>query len=222
MIVDEFDVVDWEAGVDNEIRGKECLSCARLLTYRFFPKNAIYKDGYNPQCFKCLESPRLSIAEHTARLKEMNYNSYGTKNQRHPDTDFLIQNRPGRGMDCSLFLQKLHHLYPGLYITQGGIRGDVALYATSGVNKPEFGGNSFKYMGYVTLGIMPEYSIYEFDQRDVLLRCTQMGWRSVLIRFIENNLLTEEQCQKEFGPPSGGVNSIWYKKLSNHRNAKKI
>jgi hypothetical protein len=118
-------------------------------------------------------------------------------------------------------------LYPGLYVTQGGVTVngqvvDLALYATSGVNKPEFGGNSFKYMGYITLGVLPEYSEYEYDRRDVLLRCSQIGWRSVLLRFVENNILTEDQCLKEFGPPSGGVNSLWYKKLHNHRNAKKI
>jgi hypothetical protein len=121
-----------------------------------------------------------------------------------------------------MFLQKLLHVYPSLYVTAGGVKGDLALYATSGINKPEWAGSSFKYMGYVTLGIMPENSEYEFNDRDILQRCTQMGWRSVLLRFVENNILTEEQCNKEFGPPSGGVNSLWYKKLHNHRNAKKI
>ena len=223
MILDEFDIVDWEAGVDPELRGKECQSCARLLTYRFFPKNASYKDGYFPKCFKCLESPRLSIEEHAARLYEMNYNSEGTRRQRHPDQEELRENRPGRAMDCSLFLQKLLHVYPSLHVRQGGVRGDLALYATSGVNRPEWGGQSFKYVGFVTLGIMPEYSTYEFDDhRDILLRVHDVGWRSVLLRFVEGNILTEEQCLKEFGPPSGGVNSIWYKKLNQHRNAKKI
>lgn len=223
MIVDEFDIVDWEAGVDPELRGKECLSCARLLLYKFYPKNSTYKDGYNPQCFKCLESPRLSIEEHAHRLYEMNYNSEGTRRQRHPDQDELKETRPGRSMDCSLFLQKLLHAYPLLHVRAGGIKGDLALYATSGVNKPEWNGQSFKYVGFATLGIMPEYSTYEFDEhRDILLRVHEVGWRSILIRFIENNILTEEQCLKEFGPPSGGVNSLWYKKLNQHRNAKKL
>jgi hypothetical protein len=225
MIVDEFDIIDYEAGADNELRGKECQSCARLLTYRFFPKNSAYKDGYAPQCYKCLEAPRLSIAEHTTRLREMNYTSAGTRRQKHPDQDFLRDKRPGRPMDCSTFLQKLHHAYPGLYITPGAVTVngtvvDIALYATSGVNKPEWGGNSFKYLGYATLGIMPEYSEYEFNERDVLIRATQIGWRSILIRFVENNILTEEQCNQEFGPPSGGVNSLWYKKLQQHRSSK--
>ena len=130
-------------------------------------------------------------------------------------------------MECSVFLTKLKHAYPNLHVTQGGvtINGaivDLALYATSGVNKPEWGQNSYKYLGYVTLGIMPEYSEYEFNERDILQRCTQIGWRSVLLRFVENNILSEEQCKAEFGVPSGGVNSLWYKKLNNHRNEKKI
>jgi len=112
-----------------------------------------------------------------------------------------------------------------LYVTPGGVTVngaivDIALYATSGVNRPEWSGNSFKYMGYVTLGTLPEYSEYEFNERDVLIRATQIGWRSVLIRFVENNILTEEQCNQEFGLPSGGANSLWYKKLQQHRSSK--
>ena len=231
MIVDEFDVVDYEAGVSDDILGAECSGCRRLLTFRggFFPKNSAYKSGYGPLCYSCLKSPVLSIAEHAARLQEMNYNSEGTRRQRHSLQDDFKEasTKGGRSLECSAFLQKLLHVYPSLYVTQGGvtINGavvDLALYATSGVNKPEFGGNSFKYMGYVTLGVLPEYSEYEFSERDILLRCSQIGWRSVLLRFVENNLLTEEQCDREFGPPSGGVNSLWYKKLHNHRNAKKL
>ena len=122
-------------------------------------------------------------------------------------------------MDCSLFLQKLHHIYPALYVTQGGIVGDLALYATSGTARPEWGGNTFAYVGYVSLGTMPEFSSYEFDRaRDILLRAKEIGWRSVLLRFIEKKILTEEQVLKEFGPPSGGENSLWYKKLQQARS----
>ena len=223
VILSDYDVINYEAGVDDEIRGQECHSCFRLLTWNFFDKNSSYKSGYEPQCSWCKTQPRLSIAEHTARLSELNYNSEGTRRQRHPDQEDLREDRGGRALDCSMFLQKLLHIYPQLYVTQGGIVGDLALYATSGVNKPEWSGNSFKYVGFVTVGVLPEYSRYEFDnRRDILLRVKQVGWRSVLLRFVENNLLTEEQCSKEFGPPSGGVNSLWYKKLHNHRNSKKL
>jgi len=224
LIQSEFDVVNYEAGMSDEVLGAECQSCARLLTYAggFFPKNSAYKSGYGPQCYWCLSQPRLSIKEHTARLAELNYNSAGTRRQRHPDQDLLRENRPGRSLDCSLFLQKLLHIYPSLYVTQGGIVGHLALYATSGMTKPEWDGNNFKYIGGVTLGILPEYSRYSFDRRDVMTREEDIGWRSVLLRFVKNDLLTEAQCDQEFGPPSGGVNSIWYKKLHNYRNSKKL
>lgn len=99
--------------------------------------------------------------------------------------------------------------------------GDLALYVTSGTTRADWDGRSFKYMGYVTLGTMPEFSKYEFDPlRDVMIRATDMGWRSVLIRFIENNILTEQQCQAEFGHPSSGIRAVWDKHLQNHRTSK--
>jgi len=226
-IKSEFDVVDYEAGASNDVKGQECVGCRRLLRWEFYDKDSSRSSGYDPMCPLCKASPKLSMAEHTARLREMNYNSEGTRRQRHPDSEFFWDKRPGRPMECSAFLTKLKHVYPELHVTQGGVTVngaivDLALYATSGVNKPEFGGRSFKYMGYVTLGVMPEYSEYEFNDRDILQRCAQIGWRSVLLRFVENHILTEEQCEKEFGVPSGGVNSLWFKKLHNFRNAKKI
>ena len=221
-IQSEYDVVNYEAGADPELRGAECVGCRRLLTYSFYDKNSSYKSGYDPMCPLCKKAPKLSMAEHVSRMREMNYNSAGTQRQRHPDQNFFYDKRPGQYMDCGLFLQKLLKAYPALYVTSGGIKGDLALYATSGVAKPEFGGNTFKYVGYVTLGPMPEYSEYEFNERDVLQRCTQMGWRSALLRFVQSGLLTEEQCDREFGPPSGGCNSLWYKKLHDFRTAKKL
>ena len=223
MIESDFDVIDYEAGADPNLRGQECVGCHRLLVYSFYDKNSSYKSGYDPMCPLCKKAPKLSIKEHTDRLFEMNFNSAGTARQRHPDQEILREDRPGRPLECSLFLTKLLHLVPNLYVTQGGYYEDLALYVTSGVPKAEWGGRNFRYLGYVTLGVMPEFSRYEFDRkRDILLRATQIGWRSVLIRFVENNILTEEQCYAEFGYPSGGENSIWYKKLHNHRNAKKI
>lgn len=228
LIESDFDVIDYEAGVDNEIRGQECHSCFRLLTWGFFDRNSAYKSGYDPQCSWCKKQPALSISEHTARLREKNYNSEGTRRQRHPDTDLIHKTTVGETMDYSLFLQKLHKIYPNLYITPGmvtvdGIPCDISLYATSGVGKSEWGGNSFRYLGYLTIGPMPEYTEYEFDSRDILLRATRVGWRSVLLRFIKARVLTEEQVNKEFGPPSGLADStLWFKKLHQYRNAKNL
>lgn len=218
-IESDYDVLDYDAGVSDEILGQECHSCFRLLRWKFFDRNSAYKSGYDPQCSWCKSQPKLSIAEHAARLREMNYNSAGTRRQRHVDQEDIHNTKGGRPMDCSLFLQKLQHVLPSLYVTEGGVVGDLALYATSGVAKPEWRGQSFKYLGYVTVGAMPEYSKYEFDPRDVLQRVKDMGWRSALLPFVKNRVLTEEQILTEFGEPSGGLNSIWYKKLKQYRKS---
>jgi len=34
LIQSDYDVIDYEAGADNELRGMECVGCYRLLTYR--------------------------------------------------------------------------------------------------------------------------------------------------------------------------------------------
>lgn len=227
-IESDYDVLDYDAGVSDEVLGKECCSCFRLLRFQFFDKNSAYKDGYNPQCSWCQKQPVMGIAEHAARLKELNLNSAGTRRQRHIDQEYFHKHKdsPGQLLDCSLFLQKLLHVYPNLYVTPGGvtINGvpvDISLFATSGVGKSEWDGNTFKYLGYVTIGVMPEYTQYEFDQRDILIRATRIGWRSVLLRFIQHRVLTEEQVYKEFGPPSGFADSdYWYKKLHKFRNSK--
>lgn len=227
-IESDYDVLDYQAGVDDEIRGQECHSCFRLLKWNFFDRNPVYKNGYSPQCSWCKKQPVLSIAEHTARLREMNYSSEGTKRQRHPDQESFHEDREGEVMSFSLFLQKLHHVYPNLYATPGavtvnGVQVDISLFATSGSARSEWNNQTAKYMGYITVGTMPEYTEYEFDSRDVLQRAIRIGWRDVLLRFIKNNILTEAQVNKEFGRPSGLANSTyWYKKLHQYRNSKKL
>ena len=227
-IESDYDVLDYEAGVDDEVLGAECGSCFRLLRWKFFPRNSAYKSGYGPQCQWCLSQPFLSVAEHTARLREMNYNSEGTKRQRHPDQEDFHKDRKGELMDFSLFLQKLHKIYPALYITPGavtvgGVPVDISLFATSGTPKQEWKGQSCRYMGYITMGPMPEFNEYEFDSRDIMQRATRIGWRDVLLRFIKNKILTEQQVVAEFGHPSGIADSTyWYKKLHQYRNSKNL
>lgn len=225
-IESDYDVLDYDAGVSDEVLGQECCSCFRLLRWRFFNRNSSYKNGYEPQCQWCRSQPALSIAEHASRLREMNYNSAGTQKQRHPDQNDWHGDRKGEIMDFPLFLQKLHHVYPRLYITPGavtvsGVQVDISLFATSDLPRTDWNGASVKYMGYITMGPMPEFTEYEFDSRDIMQRATRIGWRDVLLRFIKNRVLTEEQVIKEFGNPSGLADSTyWYKKLHQYRNQK--
>ena len=228
LIKSDYDVIDYEAGVSDDVLGQECHSCFRLLRWRFFDRNSSYKNGYEPQCSWCKTQLKLSVAEHTARLKELNMNSAGTKRQRHADQEEFHKHLESDGyvLDAGLFLSKLLRIYPRLSVTQGnvtvnGVPVDVSLFATSGVPQPGWNGLCCKYMGYITLGPMPEFTQYSFNERDVLQRADRVGWRSVLLRFIKAGLITEEQCNQEFGRPSGLVDSaLWYKKIQRYKETK--
>ena len=214
--------IDYEAGADPELKGRECQGCRRLFTFesRMFERDSSDFLGYKKVCVECAASPKMTMKDHLARLKEENFYSEGTQKQRHQDQDEMHKDRNGKPMDCSLFLGKLKTLCPSLYVTQGGVKGDLALYVTSPTVLSEWGGKNFKYLGYITVGILPEYSKYEFDEKDIVLRPTQIGWRNILVRFILEDILSEKQCDKKFGIPSGGRNSIWYRKIWRKRNNK--
>lgn len=204
-----------------ELLGIECHSCFRILKFHFFEKDSSYKTGYKPQCVECRNAPKLSMAEHASRLKQLNYSSEAVKRQRHEDQEEYRKRDPrsGRQMHCSDVLLKLHKLVPSMYVRQGGIRGDLALYQVAEQPQAKWEGKNFKYMGYISYGLIPEFSTYEFDeQRDVLVRVDEQGWRDVLLRFIQAGLLTVEQADKEFGKAIGQASAVWYKRLWNLRN----
>jgi hypothetical protein len=165
----------------------------------------------------------MSMAEHSARLGELNFNSEGTKRQRHEDQDEFHKEheRVGRRMHTSVLLLKLQKLVPSLHVKTGAIEGDLALYQTAETPQAKWDGKNYNYLGYVSYGNLCEYSQYEFDTKlDIVLRESTRGWRTVLLRFIKAGLLTEEQCDKEFGHPSGRASLVWYKKLWQYRNTR--
>lgn len=206
-----------------DLLGQECNTCFRVLKFSFFDRDSSYRLGYKPQCIDCQQQPRLSMAEHSARLKQMNFNSEAVKRQRHEDQEEWrkIDARRGRSMHCSDFLLKLHKLVPSLFVKEGAIEGDLALYQVEELPQEKWGGKNYKYLGYTSFTSLPEYSLYEFDEKyDVMIRATEQGWRDVLLRFIRAGLLTEEQVDKEFGRPSGQGSVVWFKKLWSYRNLK--
>jgi hypothetical protein len=216
---DPHSQIDWAAGASDTVEGQECISCRRLFTFDsgMYNRDTSKKYGYELQCLQCKSTPRMSTQEWVDCLTEKNFNSEGTKRQRHRYQDEMRLDRTGRGLECSLFLQKLYHICPRIYVTQGGIKGDLALFMT-GPERVEWNNRGFKYMGYVTLGTMPEFSSYEFDDsRDVMIRTKEIGWRQVLLRFIEDGFLSEKQVNQEFGYPSGGQHSTWYRELQRIR-----
>jgi hypothetical protein len=202
--------------------GKECISCHKVLAYNFFKRDASFRDGRRDQCQGCEAAPRLSTAEHTARLREMNYYSHAVKKQRW-DHQEEYQNtfaRFGTPMHHSDLLRRIKKLVPSLYVVDGRIVGDLALYRTYDQPQPDLEGRTFRYLFYIPTGLLPEFSIYEFDERDIPVRETLRGWRTVLLRLIKSGLLTEAASDLEFGKATGEASTVWYRQLFEYRNRK--
>lgn len=221
----ELSSVDARLHDSPDVVGQECNGCYRILLWKFFNHDSSRKTGYKPTCIDCLSRPKLSMEEHLSKMSTENYNSEAVRKQRHDDqAEFRREEaRWGKTMLPSDFLVKLHRVIPNLFVAPGGFRGDVSLYLIASGPRADWGGKNYKYMGYFEFDTMPEHSIFEFDEdKDVLVRATSMGWRSVLLRFIKAGVLTEQQCEKEFGQPSTGNSNVWFKQLQSHYNAKRV
>lgn len=205
---------------DRSIFWKECATCTGIYPHSMFKKDASYREGYRDQCLQCEAAPRLSTNEHTARLRELNYYSAGVKGQRGEHPEELVDSvaREGRRMHHSEVLSHLRKMVPSLFVTDGRIAGDLAFFRTFGQPQPHLDGRTFQYLFYMPTGWMPEYSIHEFDHRDIPVKELQRGWRTILLRLIRTGLITEAQCDKAFGRPSGEASTRWRRTLFVYRN----
>ena len=221
-VSDEINIVNRRVVESPELLGKECIGCFRVLEYGFFKRDASYKDGRRDLCLSCENSPRLSTDEHTHRVREMNDSSEAVKRQRFEHQEEYRNDiaRIGRPMHHADLIAKLRKLVPDLYITEGNIKDELAVFRTYGQPQPRLEGRTFEYLFYMPTGLMPEFSIYEFNDRDIPTRETMRGWRTVLLRLIKSKLLTEDQCDREFGRASGPAASVYLRHLYNFRNSK--
>lgn len=217
--------VEQDVAESNELIGKECCSCFRIFRYSHFRRDSSRQDGRVDQCVYCESQPRLSLAEATAHLKEKNFNSEAVKAQRlaHQQDYKNAVARIGHPMSHGELFSRIKKLFPNLYLTQGRIQGCMALFQIYPGPQPRLNGNSFEYLFFVPEGLMPEFSIWEFDEvRDIAIREKMRGWRTCLLRLIKRGLITETQCNKEFGKAIGPASTVWYRELYQYRNQKLI
>lgn len=219
----ELAALDNDLLVSPELLGAECCACYRILRFKFFERDASYRTGHKPICIDCQAQPTLSMKEHLSRLQLENFHSEAVKRMRHEDQEEWRKEsaRRGRTLHTSELLTRLHRLVPSLYVQEGGIVNHLALYLVAPGVRRDWDGKNYMYMGFAEFVELPEYSLYEFDeQRDVMIRERERGWRDILLKFIRAGVLTEEQADKEFGKPTGQASVLWYKKLWNQRNLK--
>lgn len=217
MIARELDLAK---AASPEIFGKACAGCHCDLDWIHFQKNSASRDGYAALCYECENQPRLSVAEHVARLHETNFNSEAIKRQRWEHQDDMRNGdaRTGRPMHFSAFISVLGRLVPELYFTEGRIEGNLAVFRTYPSPQSRLDGRDFEYLWSIPKIVMPEYSKYEFNDDDVPVRESERGWRTPLLRLIKRDLLTEETCDKVFGKAMGEASERWYRTLQRHRN----
>lgn len=216
--------IDRQVVESPEMLGKECGSCARILAYQYFNRDTSYADGRRAQCAQCESAPRLSLAEHTSRLRENNLSSHAVRKQRWEDQEEYRKDsaRVGHRMHHTEFLRRIEKYVPNLYVIEGGVVGDLGIYLTYPVPQSRLDGRDFEYLTYIHEGVSNEFSTYEFNNdKDVPIREKWnggRGWRTVLLKMIKKDLLTEEQAIREFGQAEGEGSVIYNKQLFQKRN----
>jgi hypothetical protein len=67
----------------------------------------------------------------------------------------------------------------------------------------------------------PEWSLLHFNEFDVPICERYRGWRTAMLAMIEANVLTEDEVNRAFGPPSLNTASLLYReRVQTHRKRK--
>jgi hypothetical protein len=202
---------------------QQCVGCRVVLPYSAFRRDTSRRNGRYPLCCACESIPKLSLEEHTYRVKEMNYFNREVRRQRWDhQTDYEDENSRlgGRWLHSSDVIHGLRQLNPHFFFIDGNVINNIAVYRIYGRKFPEFKNQDFRYLWYLPMGMMPEYSVYLFNERDIPVRERLRGWRTPLLRCITSELFTEEASKKVFGEPSGVASTVWKRTLYNWRNGR--
>lgn len=121
--------------------------------------------------------------------------------------------RRGLVMNCMEFLDKLNTLIPA-YLSSRILKG------LSGLAVLHHG--EWKYVCSVQVGYMHEYSSLHFDSHGLPLNEKWRGWRTVLLRLIQNGFITEQQADATFGEARGPASRRYKEQLYFWRNRKEL
>ncbi len=220
--MDSLNEIDDAVMNSPELLGKECIGCYRILAYKFFDRDSSSRDGRKHMCALCASAERLSIDEHTHRQRELNDVASRKQRWEHQEELYNDVARIGKPLCSSDLIFTLSQLIPNMYVTEGNIVGDLAVFKTYGRPQERLGGKTFEYLFYIPTGILPEFSLYEFNDRNVPVREKQRGWRTVLLRLIKSKMLDEQTAHKVFGKPEGQAASRYLRELYKFRNREEV
>lgn len=126
------------------------------------------------------------------------------------DQDLLtdVKARMVNPMRSRDFIQKLRDNGVKCFTIDCGLPGTVGLWCAL----PTQHGQDAKYICFIQVPAMFEWSVLRTDRHGLPAGEKYRGWRTVLFRLIEENVLTEQQAHKIFGKPTEGVVSRRYRR----------
>lgn len=163
-----------------------------------------------------LGDKHLKDAEAVAKLKEEN--AARTEAYKIPDQKLLEDKAAALGlpMQPGVFITRLQKLNPKIIILQGGVRNAVQVRYPNPNPGPDDPPTEY-ITGFYIDAAMPEYSAIVTDDRGKPWREIR-GWRSVLTTLIRRGIITEKQCNSQFGRPETTRSVLWHKQRQAERN----
>jgi len=154
--------------------------------------------------------PSAGLEEAVLEARESNTDAVRLYRFRHQEdyTGWV----PGRILKIGDFLGLLQTIRPDAFVAEHQILGLRGLGFVEG-GKPVYSGTSVQ-------DVAPEWSQLRIDAHGLPTREKYRGWRTVLLTLIKKQIITEEQCDKVFGKPTGPRSRPWYRSLYEMRNGK--
>jgi len=181
-----------------------------------------YADEIKPNVSRIMEeSEQRSISKSSTQAKEEFHRLYeqnvdSRKEHRFHKQEELQMRREGRILHMNEFLFKLRKALPegwrAWYNDKGGMANTLGLNVLhtglfSGCTHPR---GEPHYVGFCQVPFMQEYEELHFDHYNVPLGIKRRGWRTILLKLIESNVLSERALHEVFGEPYGNVTSRRY------------
>ena len=165
--------------------------------------------------------------EELCRQKELTRNSVKEYKFYRQDELTTEEGKKGRVMHCLEFLKILEKVRPA-YMSANIRKGLTGLAVYHPVDESDAETGQMKrvdwhYVCAVQVGFMWEYSVLHVDPRTGLpLNEKWRGWRTVLLRLIQQGHLTEQQALELFGPALGAPARRYNEQLYYWRNRKEM
>jgi len=101
------------------------------------------------------------------------------------------------------------------WVGAGGIP-TVALWAT-----PPRRTDKLRFVTSMDVPMMYEWSILKLDQYGIPSGTESIGWRDIVVKLVEKEIITEAQAHKLFGaPPPNAISATYYRTLWEKRHGK--